>query len=53
MEQYGLHSDRNIREILKWQYLDKAREGDRHQRIAWAAATGKMAQHKTCSARVT
>ena len=28
MEQYGFHRDRNIREILKWQYVDKAREGD-------------------------
>jgi hypothetical protein len=28
MEHYGFDKDRNIREILKWQYLDKAREGD-------------------------
>ena len=28
MEHYGLDNDRDIREILKWQYLDKAREGD-------------------------
>jgi hypothetical protein len=28
MEQYGFHRDRKMWEILKWQYLDKAREGD-------------------------
>jgi hypothetical protein len=28
MEQYGFQRDRGIREILKWQYLDKAKEGD-------------------------
>jgi hypothetical protein len=28
MEQYRFHKDMDIREILKWQYLDKAKEGD-------------------------
>ena len=28
MEHYGFNKDSIIQEIMKWQYLDKAREGD-------------------------
>jgi hypothetical protein len=28
MEHYGFAKEKQIREILKWQYSDKAREGD-------------------------
>jgi hypothetical protein len=38
MEHYGFDKESNILQILKWQYLDKAREGDS------SALLGKLLQ---------